>query len=93
MALHSRLETLPNELRYDVMVPICKVAYMPGKLVHTNELLVLLGDNWFVEKSAKQACELVERRLKSIDSYLVELEKEKKIFMDQLEWTQNIMEV
>jgi hypothetical protein len=23
--------------------------------VHTNEIIVLLGDNWFVERSAKQA--------------------------------------
>jgi prefoldin subunit 5 len=37
---------------------------MPGKLVHTNEILVLLGDDWFVEKSAKQACEVIDRRMK-----------------------------
>jgi unconventional prefoldin RPB5 interactor 1 len=39
------------------------MAFMPGKIVHTNEVLVLLGDNWFVERSAKQATEIVERRL------------------------------
>jgi len=42
------------------------MAFMPGKLVHTNEILVLLGDNWFVERSAKQAAGIVTRRLKSI---------------------------
>ena len=25
-----------------------KMAFMPGKLVHTNKILILLGDNWFV---------------------------------------------
>ena len=35
---------------------------MPGELYHTNELLVLLGDNWFAKRSAKQAVELVQRR-------------------------------
>lgn len=35
---------------------------MPGKLVHTNEVTVLLGDNWFAKCSAKQAVGLVEHR-------------------------------
>jgi unconventional prefoldin RPB5 interactor 1 len=39
------------------------MAFMPGQLVHTNEILVLLGDNWFVERSAKQASEIVDRRI------------------------------
>lgn len=37
---------------------------MPGQLVHTNEILVLLGDNWFAERSAKQASNIVKRRIK-----------------------------
>ena len=36
---------------------------MPGKLVHTNEVMVLLGDNWFAEMSAKQATGTVDRRV------------------------------
>ena len=45
-------------------VPIGSVAFMPGKLVHTNEITVLLGDNWFAERSASQALKIVERRKK-----------------------------
>ena len=37
---------------------------MPGKLIHTNEITVLLGDNWFAERSASQALEIVARRKK-----------------------------
>jgi unconventional prefoldin RPB5 interactor 1 len=37
---------------------------MPGKLVHTNEITVLLGDNWFAKCSAKQAQKLLEHRKK-----------------------------
>ena len=37
---------------------------MPGRLIHTNEIMVLLGDNWFAERSASQALEMVERRKK-----------------------------
>ena len=36
---------------------------MPGHLIHTNEILVLLGENYFVERSAVQAREIVARRL------------------------------
>jgi unconventional prefoldin RPB5 interactor 1 len=45
-------------------VPFGAMAFMPGQLQHTNEIMVLLGDDWFVERSAKQACEIVDRRLK-----------------------------
>ena len=45
-------------------VPFGQFAFMPGKLYHTNEVLILLGDNWFTQRTAKQAIEMVERRKK-----------------------------
>lgn len=42
---------------------------MPGHLYHTNEVLVLLGDNWFVERSTYQGHDIVERRLKCVYTY------------------------
>ena len=66
---------------------------MTGKLVHTNEILVLLGDNWFVEKSAKQACELVDRRLKGVNDFLAKLFVEKKSFSENVKWTKDVMNV
>ena len=87
------METLPHELRYEVMVPISKVAFMTGRLVNTNEILVLLGDNWFVEKSAKQSCDLIDRRLKNIEKFLDDLHKEKKNLQEQINWTENLLKV
>ena len=46
--LKTTLERLPKELSHDIMVPMGKKAFMPGKLVHTNEILVLLGENFDV---------------------------------------------
>ena len=46
--------------------PIGKKAFLPAKLEHTNELLVLLGDNYFVERSAKQTLAIIDRRLESV---------------------------
>ncbi|KAF9898949.1 uri1, prefoldin-like chaperone, partial [Lobosporangium transversale] len=64
-ALKSTLLDLPKETTHSVMdeVPIGNLAFMPGKLVHTNEILVMLGDNWFVDRSAVQAAEIVDRRI------------------------------
>lgn len=45
-------------------VPFGPLAFMPGKLVHTNEVTALLGDNWFAKCSTKQAQKIVARRMK-----------------------------
>ena len=37
---------------------------MHGTLYHTNEVTVLLGDNWFIKTTAKHALEIAERRRK-----------------------------
>ena len=36
---------------------------MPGQIIHTNEICVLLGDNIFVDRSARQALDIVDRRV------------------------------
>ncbi|GFR90160.1 unconventional prefoldin RPB5 interactor [Elysia marginata] len=85
--LQERLRTLPNELTHDVMVPFGKLAFMPGKLVHTNEILVLLGDNWFVERSAKQAEDIAQRRIEELNKQLNNLKAQKKLLEPRLEFT------
>ena len=82
--MRKRIETLPNELNYDIMVPISKVAFMPGKLIHTNEVLVLLGDNWFVDRSAQQACQIIDRRLVGVQNFMDDLIKEKNLGHDKI---------
>ncbi|CAG8463866.1 9229_t:CDS:2 [Paraglomus brasilianum] len=72
--LQKTLKTLDEETEYKAMVPIGKMAFMPGKIVHTNEILVLLGDNWFAERSAKQAIEIIERRLELVKKTIDDLE-------------------
>lgn len=86
--LKNRLETLSDKISYDVMVPFGPLAFMPGKLIHTNEITVLLGDNWFVDRSSKQATEIVKRRIKQCDSMLDTLEKQKIQFEKWIEYTE-----
>lgn len=69
-AVRDRLATLPDKTRHAINVPIgmrsgqqMPFAFMPGYIQHTNEVLVLLGDNWFAERSAKDAAAVAQRRI------------------------------
>ncbi|KAL0278328.1 UNVERIFIED_CONTAM: hypothetical protein PYX00_000176 [Menopon gallinae] len=73
------LSWLPKKLKHDVMVPIGPKALMRGKIVHTNELLVNLGETWFVKKTASQTVDLCNRRIKECDSMLEKLKKEREL--------------
>uniref|UniRef100_UPI0037E7088E unconventional prefoldin RPB5 interactor 1 n=1 Tax=Semicossyphus pulcher TaxID=241346 RepID=UPI0037E7088E len=79
-ALNERLQTLPDQLCYDIMVPFGPLAFMPGKLVHTNEVTALLGDNWFAKCSAKQAQKIVDHRMKYVKREMDDLSKTMKNF-------------
>ncbi|XP_074140940.1 unconventional prefoldin RPB5 interactor 1 [Sminthopsis crassicaudata] len=89
-ALQERLNTLPDKLSYDIMVPFGSLAFMPGQLVNTNEVTVLLGDNWFCKCSAKQAVGLVEHRKKHVRKALDDLKKVMKNFESRVEFTEDL---
>eukprot|EP00731_Ephydatia_muelleri_P027077 Em0018g1177a len=63
---------------------------MPGQLYHTNELLVLLGDNWFVERSARDAAAIAERRKQQVIKLLEEEEKQLADWEMRLEFTSDL---
>ncbi|XP_078256575.1 unconventional prefoldin RPB5 interactor 1 isoform X2 [Rhinoraja longicauda] len=86
-ALQERLKTLPDKLCYDVMVPFGPLALMPGQLIHTNEVTVLLGDNWFAKCSAKEAARLVDHRKKHVQEALDDLHKVMNNFESRIRFT------
>ncbi|XP_071817821.1 unconventional prefoldin RPB5 interactor 1-like [Apostichopus japonicus] len=88
--LQEKLQELPDKVSYEVMVPLGPLAFMPGQLVHTNEILVLLGENWFVEKSAKDACAVIDRRKKSIADTINKFKEQKQLLESRLEFTADI---
>uniref|UniRef100_A0A8C8R731 Protein phosphatase 1 regulatory subunit 19 n=1 Tax=Pelusios castaneus TaxID=367368 RepID=A0A8C8R731_9SAUR len=92
-ALQERLNTLPDKLSYDIMVPFGPLAFMPGRLVRTNEVTVLLGDNWFSKCSAKQAIGLVEHRKKHVRKALDDLQKVMKNFESRIEFTEDLQKM
>ncbi|XP_023988338.1 unconventional prefoldin RPB5 interactor 1 [Physeter macrocephalus] len=92
-ALEERLSTLPDKLSYNIMVPFGPFAFMPGKLVHTNEVTVLLGDNWFAKCSAKQAVGLVEHRKEHVRKTIDDLKKVMKNFESRVEFTEDLQKM
>eukprot|EP00257_Ricinus_communis_P015907 XP_015573916.1 unconventional prefoldin RPB5 interactor 1 [Ricinus communis] len=71
--LINLITRLPDQLHHDVMVPFGKAAFFPGKLIHTNELVVLLGEGYYAERTAKQTAEILKRRGKVLDSQVESL--------------------
>lgn len=66
--LVNLVQKLPEKLHHDIMVPFGKAAFFPGRLIHTNEFLVLLGESYYVERTSKQTVEILKRRGKSMES-------------------------
>eukprot|EP00794_Sanderia_malayensis_P018956 gene18956-20862_t len=89
--LKAKLSTLPQKVEHKMMVPIGSVGLFPGKLIHTNEINVLLGDNWFVKRSAHQASEIVDRRLSILEKKLEDAKKEVQFINSQKNLTENLM--
>lgn len=70
-SVRSQLEDMPLKLSHPVMVPLVDdLAYVPGRLVRTNEVLCLLGDNYFVWRSAHDAKGIVDRHLHHVERNL-----------------------
>ncbi|GMG98577.1 hypothetical protein Nepgr_000417 [Nepenthes gracilis] len=66
--LINLVQRLPDELHHDIMVPFGKAAFFPGRLIHTNEFLVLLGEGYYAERTSKQTVEIFKRREKVLES-------------------------
>ncbi|XP_062230321.1 uncharacterized protein LOC133928026 isoform X4 [Phragmites australis] len=86
-ALVSLVNRLPDELSHEVMVPFGGAAFFPGRLIHTNELLVLLGEGYYADRSAKQTTEILHRRgleleaqVEAMKATIFDLEAEAKFF-------------
>ncbi|KAK7404995.1 hypothetical protein VNO78_06106 [Psophocarpus tetragonolobus] len=73
-SLINLVHKLPEQLSHDIMVPFGKAAFFPGRLIHTNEFLVLLGEGYYAERTSKQTVEVLQRRGKSLDSQVDSLE-------------------
>ena len=62
---------------HKVMVPLSKVGYFPnGKVKHSNEFLVALGSNYFIERTSQECQPIIERRIAKLKENMDLLEKQ-----------------
>jgi len=73
VAIHSKVADMPKKLKYECRVDLGPLAFVPGYVTHTNELLVSLGQNYFAERSASQTCEIISRRIHMLDAEIAVL--------------------
>lgn len=76
--LIKKLKNIRDERTREVMVPVANgLGYFRGTILHTNEVMVLLGNNWFAERSVSQGIGIAERRVEF-------LKRETKVLEEQV---------
>nr|GMD36813.1 RNA polymerase II subunit 5-mediating protein homolog isoform X1 [Ipomoea batatas] len=101
--LINLVQRLPDKLHHDIMVPFGKAAFFPGRLIHTNEFLVLLGEGYYADRTSKQTAEILTRRGKTLESQVQSIKavmqdlKAEASFFDAtaaesaLHWSSNVL--
>lgn len=88
--LKKLIDKMQDKVKHKHRVPIAgtKLAFVDGHIIHTNEFHVLLGDNYFALRSARQSNKIIDRRLGEIQQNLKLSEEARKKTKDWLEATQ-----
>ncbi|CDW90655.1 prefoldin subunit family protein [Stylonychia lemnae] len=82
--LSQTLIDISKKSTHHVMVPISEVGFFTqGKIKHSNEVLVFLGDNYFVERTAHECQDMINRRKqlisKQLDNLDIQLDKQQNL--------------
>ncbi|KAJ1358463.1 uri1, prefoldin-like chaperone [Parelaphostrongylus tenuis] len=84
------LEELPKKRERAVMSPVGSVGFLPATIVHTNEVLVGLGDGYFVDTTAYAATEILMRRKTVIEKNIADLHQHENIIIHQIEFAKKL---
>ncbi|KAI5709939.1 hypothetical protein M8J75_004319 [Diaphorina citri] len=82
-SVKTNLKSYSEKFDIPIMIPLCSKAMIPGILVHTNQVLVGLGDSWFTRVSTKSAVENCERKIQFCSEMIHKYEKEKEILVSR----------
>lgn len=79
-SLKNLINQLQDKTSHPHRIPIAgtKLAFVDGHIIHTNELYVLLGYNYFTLRSSRQANRIVDRRLIDLKNRLKQSEEARK---------------
>lgn len=84
--LKRLIDQMQDKVKHPYRIPIAgtKLAFVDGHIVHTNEFHVLLGCNYFALRSARQATQIIDRRLVDLKEWLKQSEEAKRKAQDWL---------
>jgi prefoldin alpha subunit len=80
---------LPLRLRHPAMIPLGKHACLPGHLTRTNEVMVHLGEQYYVETSAAVARGILQRRLDALAQGVSKAQQQLQALRARLDVTQS----
>jgi len=89
--LSEQLLSLPRRLRAVQRVPFGPLASFSGRLVHTNEWLVLLGGEWWLECTADRARRIAKDRLTEVERRQGRVRDEEKRVREWMEEGDRVM--
>lgn len=96
IASYNKLSDDMIELRsksyIETMVPINEIAFFKGHLKHQNEILVFLGDGYFVERTVDECQDIIIRRLKNLTDDKKELEEALNIEESKIQLTNKVID-
>lgn len=91
-ALLAKLDDLPKTMNPKLLVPFGDHAFKEGHVEHSNEVLVLLGDNIFAWRTTHQAKQIISRRLLRIESNMAQASRLEKEALSELRFIDGQLE-
>ncbi|VDM54484.1 unnamed protein product [Angiostrongylus costaricensis] len=86
------LEELPKKRERAIMCPVGSVGFLPATIVHTNEVLVGLGDGYFIDTTAFDAVGILKRRKTVIEKNISDLHQYENIIIQQMEFAKQLFD-
>ncbi|RCN52258.1 prefoldin, alpha subunit [Ancylostoma caninum] len=91
-SLIQKLEELPRKRTHSIMCPVGSVGFLPASIVHTNEVLVGLGDGYFVDTTCYDAVQILERRKKVVEKNIADLHEHENLLKNYSKYAKELFE-
>ncbi|ETN78884.1 prefoldin, alpha subunit [Necator americanus] len=91
-SLIRKLEELPRKRTHSIMCPIGSVGFLPATIVHSNEVLVGLGDGYFVDTTCYDAAEILQRRKKIVEKNIADLHEHENLVKNYSKYARELFE-
>jgi prefoldin alpha subunit len=88
--LDKLLQDLPLRRIHDIMVPFGSVAFFAGQIRRTNEVTVLLGENYFIKCTTSHARTIIQRRKQYLKEDIDKMLKEIDVLKIKLNFASSV---